>query len=212
MKIKSLIFLCAIMALTLCLPAGCRERRDEMVAEKPVIYLYPERTAEVSVELDYAGELTCTYPKYNGGWRVIAAPDGALVDINTKLEHYCLFWEGRADVDYDMSEGFVIKGGDSSEFLEDKLALLGLNPRERNEFMIYWLPRMERNAYNLIAFQNEAYTDNAKLAVDPAPDCVIRVFMAFKPLEEPVDIAEQTLIPAQRHGFTVVEWGGAEVK
>ena len=38
--------------------------------EKPVIYLYPEETTEVSVRLDYSGELTCTYrpTKTAGRW------------------------------------------------------------------------------------------------------------------------------------------------
>ena len=31
---------------------------------KPVIYLYPEETMDVSVSLDYDGVLTTTYPAY----------------------------------------------------------------------------------------------------------------------------------------------------
>jgi len=71
---------------------------------------------------------------------------------------------------------------------------------------------MEGNAYNLIAFQGDAYTEGAQLAIDPAPDVLLRVFMAWKPLENPVDIPPQALEGAGRTGFTVVEWGGTEVK
>lgn len=49
---------------------------------KPVIYLYPEETTEVSVLLDFNGELTTTYPAYDNGWRVVAEPDGTLFDEN----------------------------------------------------------------------------------------------------------------------------------
>ena len=35
---------------------------------------------------------------------------------------------------------------------------------------------------------------------------------ACLPLEEPVDIHAQTLPAFERRGFTVVEWGGAEVQ
>ena len=51
--------------------------------------------------------------------------------------------------------------------------------REANEFIVYWLPLMEQNPYNIVAFQTEVYPDTAKLLIDPAPDTLIRVFMAW---------------------------------
>ena len=69
---------------------------------------------------------------------------------------------------------------------------------------------MQDNEYNLISFQTEAYTDNAKLTVSPAPDTEIRVFMTFTPCDSYVEIPAQELKPApERKGFTVVEWGGS---
>ena len=45
-----------------------------------------------------------------------------------------------------------------------------------------------------------------------ATSCLlIRVFMAWQGLEAPVEVRPQTLTPTPRTGFTVVEWGGAEV-
>ena len=87
-----------------------------------------------------------------------------------------------------------------------------MTPREYNEFIVYWLPKMQDNPYNLISFQSEAYTDAAKLDIDPTPDSVLRVFMAWKPLHRPQNIEPQTFTPFARDGFTVVEWGGCEVK
>ena len=81
-----------------------------------------------------------------------------------------------------------------------------------NEFIVYWLPRMEHNAYNLISFQGAAYTDSARLDITPSPDSMLRVFMAYVPLEEAVDIQPQQLETFERKGFTVVEWGGSEIK
>ena len=111
-----------------------------------------------------------------------------------------------------MDRGFCVSGSDTAAFLEDALAKLGLSRREANEFIIYWLPRMEANPYNLISFQFERYTDAAKLEVSPAPDTLIRVFMIYKPLDQPVDIEHQTLTAPERTGFTVVEWGGSELR
>lgn len=121
-----------------------------------------------------------------------------------------LYWEGISAADYDFSRGFCVAGADTAAFLEEALAQLGLTRREANEFIVYWLPQMEPNAYNLVAFQTEACTDRAALTVTPAPDTVLRVFMAWQPLEEPVEIAPQTLAAPARTGFTVVEWGGAK--
>lgn len=206
---KKLLVLVLVL-VCFCLTA-CQESQPEAeAAEKPVIYLEPEETLDVTVRLDFAGELTCTYPSYNDGWRVKAAPDGTLTDEKGRKYSY-LFWEGVAETEYPMDEGFVIAGADTEKFLEEKLAILGLTDKEAGEFITYWLPRMQGNAYNLIAFQTDAYTQVARLEITPQPDSLIRVFMTFTGLDEPVEIPEQTLITPERTGFVVVEWGGAEL-
>ena len=85
---------------------------------------------------------------------------------------------------------------------------MGLTPREYNEFIVYWLPRMQGNPWNLIAFQGKNYTDSAPLAVTPRPDSVLRIFMAYRPLNVPISVLQQELTPFVRRGFTLVEWGG----
>ena len=93
-----------------------------------------------------------------------------------------------------------------------KLYELGLNRKEANEFIVYWLPRMQENTYNLITFQDEIYKNAAKLEITPNPDSVLRVFMVYRALEEKIEIEEPVLEPFDRNGFTVVEWGGTEIK
>lgn len=178
--------------------------------EKPVIYLYPEKETEVSVRLDYDGELTVTWPVYEDGWNVTARPDGTLLDAEGNAYSY-LFWEGVTDAEYDFSKGFCVAGEDTADFLRKTLAEIGLTPEEYNEFIVYWLPQMQDNAYNLISFQQERYTQNAKLDITPEPDSMLRVFMAWKPLERPQEIEPQEFTPFRREGFTVVEWGGTKV-
>ena len=84
--------------------------------------------------------------------------------------------------------------------------------KEANEFIVYWLPLMKGNPYNLIAFQSDSYTQTAQLSIEPAPDTLLRVFMAWKPLESAVDISAQNLTAPVRTGFTAVEWGGCQVR
>lgn len=221
---RKLFALLALLALACGLLSGCREEQtsakpviylypegEETADAKPVDYLYPEAEMEVTVKLDYDGELTCTYPAYDGGWTVTARPDGTLTDEHGQTYNY-LYWEGVDHADYDFSQGFCVPGADTAAFLEDALAQLGLTRREANEFIVYWLPRMEPNPHNLIAFQSDAYTGHARLTVIPEPDSVLRVFMAWKSLDAPVDIPAQDFPAFGRTGFTVVEWGGAEVR
>ena len=203
---KRVLFPLCLAALLLL--SACREA--EAGDAKPVIYLYPEEETEVTVRLDYDGTLTCTYPACEDGWTVTAAPDGTLRDEAGQTYNY-LYWEGVARTEYDFSRGFCVPGADTAAFLEDALSRLGLTRREANEFIVYWLPRMEANPYNLIAFQAEDYTNHARLTVTPEPDSLLRVFMAWKPLEAPADLPAQELPPFKRTGFTVVEWGGAEL-
>ncbi len=176
---------------------------------KPVIYLYPEEELNASVKLLLDGMFTCTYPEYNDGWNVTARPDGTLID-EKGMEYNYLFWEGKLNTKYDFSKGFCVKGSDTAAFLDQALEKTGLNRREANEFITYWLPKMQDNPYNIISFQQEAYTNPAPLYVDPNPDTVIRVFMAWYPVNEYTELPAQELTAPERNGFTVVEWGGAQ--
>ncbi|MCF0121204.1 MAG: hypothetical protein HUJ65_06155 [Oscillospiraceae bacterium] len=212
--LKRITAIILIISCACCL-AACKKKEAVnpglILDAKPVIYLYPEVTTDVAVWLDYSGELTCTYPAYADGWRITAEPDGTLTDGAGQTYNY-LYWEGVSDTVYDLSEGFCIAGADTAAFLEDALNRLGLTRREANEFIVYWLPLMQENPYNLISFQSDSYTQSAQLRIDPAPDTLIRVFMAFKPLESAVEVPAQELSCAPRTGFTAVEWGGCEVR
>ena len=159
--------------------------------EKPVIYLYPQKETDVHVELELSeSELATTYPKYQNGWDVIAFPDGNLLNKSDGTHHRYLFWDStNCTTKLDFSEGFCIAGCDTEKFLKEKLQYMGLSEGETNEFIVYWLPRMEHNAFNLISYQGDNYTNSAKLNITPEPDSICRIFMAFIPLKNQVDIA-----------------------
>ena len=183
----------------------------------PIIYLYDEQEREATVKLDLNGELTCTYPKYNEetGWVVKTSADGVLTDANGRRYEY-LYWEADIDMVPDLSKGFCVRGEDSAAFLEKALSDLGLTDTEANAFIMYWLPQLEENPYNVITFQTETYENAAKLDVDPVPDTVVRVNMVFYGSDEYVEMEEQDLTSmnpsvTEREGFVLVEWGGAKM-
>ncbi len=184
---------------------------DEAAVRKPVIYLYPKQLQTIQVALDFKGHLTHSYPQYPpNGWQVQAQPDGTLTDVHTGKEYGYLFWEGESLYHYQAQTGFVVAGAATADFLDEKLALLGLNRAEATDFISYWLPELERNPYNFIHFAEADYQAQARLTILPKPETLLRIFMVYQPLATPVVIPEQRLLPAQRQGFTVVEWGGKQ--
>lgn len=182
--------------------------------EKPVIYLYGYDNEKVNIMLTFKGKVDFTYPKYDTkiGWNVTAQKNGTLKDTNKRNYNY-LFWEGTPDKPFEIKEGFCIEGKETVEFLEEKLATLGLTNKEAEDFITYWGPKMEGNTYNVISFLGKEYTDVAKLNVTPRPDQSIRIFMAWYASDEMVEIEKQELTkPEKRTGKTLVEWGGTELK
>jgi len=175
---------------------------------KPIIYLYPTTETHVNVKLWTPETLLHTYPKYNSEkWRnVISHPNGDLEDVDTWRKLYALYREWKSDNETNFDEWFVVKWEDIIPFLEEKLAILWLNEREAEEFIVYWLPQMEGNEWNLIRFETKAEQDkNMPLNITPAPDTVIRVMMDWKAIDELIDIPEQQLTTPERKWFTVVE-------
>ena len=185
-------------------------RCDRDVAYKPLIYLYPEKDMNIEVKLGNEKYLTTSYPKYNGSWKVLAKPNGDLIDLNTGRYLYGLYWEGSNHKAEIKEDGFVVKKEDTISFLEEKLSILGLTEKEADEFIIYWLPKLEENNYNYIRFETiEEINNYMPLEVNPVPDTIIRILMDFKGLDSPIEIKEQVLTTIERVGFTLVEWGGS---
>ena len=186
---------------------------EEVVDEKPIIYLYPEETTEITVKLEKPENITCSYPEYKDGWKVIANPDGTLIDAKTGRKLYCLYWEGIQSEPVCVEEGFVVNGAETAAFLEEKLKILGLNEFEAEEFIVYWLPKLQKNKYNYIRFATiDEINKNMPLEFSVEPDTLIRVLMEYKALDSYIDVETQKLETPERKGFVAVEWGGVEIK
>ena len=191
----------------------------DMLEEKPVIYLYPKETQDIHVEIENV-DFTSVYPAYDGGWHVRAEEDGTLQvyqkdgkTLEEGREYYALYYEGRSDLKEDWQSGFTVEKKDYQEFLEEKLRILGLSDREAEEFILYWLPRMEQYPSVDVHFMEQSLMDEKMpLKISPKPDTAIRVFMQWRKHEDGKNIPRiQTLHPVARRGYIGVEWGGTEV-
>lgn len=175
------------------------------------VYLYPEEKTDVTVEL--AKDPKVSYPYYQGWWFVSAEKDGRLKEAGQEREYGQLFsaasWN---DVQFSKNEAeYCVKKEQYAEFLESKLKEFGLTEKEANDFIIRWLPRMDKYPCCDIRFVTGADIPQTEdLIVSPEPDTVMRLWMLWAGTSEVHDTAMGGILPTARKGFTVVECTGIE--
>lgn len=187
-------------------PVGHYEAFD---SGKPVIYLYPTEKQQISVKI-WPKEIEKSEPLYNKGWQVTAYPNGTIINSSDGKNYPYLFWEGKSEVpNIERKTGFVISRDKVNEFLAEKLASQGLKDKESKDFIEFWAPRLKKKNYVYVYFMPQAdYDQLIPLKIEPKPNTVIRIYMFFKSLDEPIKVEPQEFITPQRIGFTAVEWGG----
>lgn len=184
-----------------------------IMSEKPVIYLYPEQKTDVEVKIDIKGDPLYLYPAYNDGWQFSATPEGEL-QFGKNTYNY-LFWESvnKGKFSMKMDRGFNVKGSETTEFLEKILSEAGLSSKEKADFITYWAPRMIKNEYNFIRFEfNKECNQYAALDITPKPDEIYRIYMSWQKSRPGVKVINQVIPTMKRKGFSVLEWGGQEIK
>lgn len=195
-----------------------KDNASMMIMDKPVIYMYAEDDKKVKISLSVNGKMTYSYPSYNKGWNVTAQKEGG-IKVNGENYPY-LFWEGEntnlkieASDEGDHIEGFIVEAKTTISFLEDKLTKLGLNQREKTDFITFWGPRMRKYEKTIVQFLvDEEYDENiAKLAIQPLPNSSRRIYILFQEYLGSEDVKPQKLEGFERGGFTFIEWGGSEI-
>lgn len=179
---------------------------------KPAIYMYNESELSVTIQLSNPSELIFTLPPYQDKWNVILK-DGVIKGENYKTYDY-LYWEGvsysRTKLQVNHDQGFCVKSSESTDFLEKQLDILGLNDREKNDFIAFWGPKISANAFSKIQFLvDEDYDQIMGIHAVPEPDAIRRVYIIVEALTEEISINPQEFKAFERNGFTLVEWGGS---
>jgi len=182
----------------------CSKIKPPVIVKKPALYLYPEQTMNIGVNLTVNGAVTFTEPLYNSGWNVTAAPDGK---IDNKYDY--LFYEAKLNKIELPDEGWVVEYGKLESWFDKTLPLLGLNPKETKQCREYWVNNLKKaNYYEIRLLDNNFLNDNMKITITPEPQTIVRLDFYFNPVNEKSFLKEPIIKTNERKGFTVIEWGG----
>lgn len=178
---------------------------------KPIVYFYPEEEMDLNVRYVNEENLITTYPKYNNGWDIHLNKDGTFTTNGSDREYYALYFDEHSNYITSFDEGFYVTKENAISFLEEKMDYIGYTNREVNEFIMYWLPILEKNGQSLVYFEQiEQRNEECPLEFSTAPDTLIRTMIHIKKVDEKINIPEQQLKHYDRSGFVVTEWGGVE--
>jgi hypothetical protein len=198
-------------ALGLDLAAGEQRRHDFTLypfaeVEKPNLYLYPPETTGVTVRLALpaGGEVTASEPAYGDGWTVTVAPDG---EIEGGYGH--LFYEARVPAGWQFDRGWVVQKRQLAEFFGENLVAHGFNERESDDFLEYWVPRLDDHDFYVIYPQYARDIEPLiTLGVTPEPAETFRLYYVISGVDHVDRYVPEPEIPSfHRSGFTVCEWG-----
>lgn len=195
---------------------GSANSGKQIMVEKPVIYLYSETEQPFSLKIKTDADLQFTYPDYDNEWKGTVSKSGT-IQINGSSYPY-LFWDASLSVEQlklNWQDADQIQGAQVIDYLTNQLNHLGMNEREKTDFITYWGPRMQQLKYiQVLWIQNDAANSIASLDISPAFN-QNRIYLVFQetnhPVEQTLELKLNPLNPMNRSGNYLIEWGGIEV-
>ncbi|MDD2635493.1 MAG: hypothetical protein PHW82_08345 [Bacteroidales bacterium] len=177
-----------------------------MVVYKPNIYIYPKEQIQLSVIIDFpmGGKIIASIPDYGTGWNVIVDTTG-LID-NT---YSYLFYESTQPDIWQKKYGWIIKTEDLVPFFRENMAQYGFNGKEIDDFVEYWIPRLDDFAFYSILPQTKALIEGViSLQFSMQPDNLLRLFYVVEGYNQlPEDLSEPNIESFDRDGYFITEWG-----
>ena len=194
-------------------PGDARTLPVVETAIKPNIYLYPTIEEEVEVRFKTPELLETVIPEYDNLWKATAQPDGNLI-VNGEKYGF-LFYESDTSILYmQQDSGWIIKPETKEQQLNEIAKLYKFNEQETEDFVTFWCSRLE-NDISYFMYPQHIETIDILMPIDisPVPDSIFRVWFLFKPVSNSANIpTKPEIIPIERKGFTVTEWGGIVTK
>lgn len=196
---------------------------ENMVAYKPVLYLYGNTKQFYTVDIANPGSFKSVYPKPDSmnnqfiQWNIGYDPHSGILH---KGKYYpYLFWDGPIDPHVVTSSlyqsGAIISSDTLVDFLDRTLEEIGFNSQEKTDFITYWIPQMSLHPFVWLSLkQDDDCNMVATYSIKPALSKLNRVFMFWSPVRSPSDypnLHADELKPLIRSGNYGVEWGGAKI-
>lgn len=187
---------------------SCEPEEELLLTRKPNIYIYPEENMNLQVFLDFpqGGQVVTSIPEYGDCWDIFVDTLGEIQNTY----HY-LFYESSQPNSWQRKYGWVIEQENLESFFKENLADNGFKGQEIDDFICYWIPRLENHRYYMIYPQAiDDINPLVSLSFSIKPDNIQRLFYL---------IAGSEVIPANpilepsinsdflREGFFVLEWG-----
>ena len=206
------LFILLSMPFQSCKPDD-EEKEDDgicdscVVVYKPNIYIYPLEQTELNITLYFpkGGNIITSIPEYQNGWRISVEPDGWIND-----SFYYLFYESRQPDVWQQNEGWMVEKNQLENFFVENLTEYGFAGREIQDFIDYWIPRLNNSEYYIIYPQTQEVIKTViELDCSAEPDNLMRLFYLIQE-----SYASKRVIPEpqidhtfERSGFFITEWG-----
>jgi hypothetical protein len=179
-----------------------------IVAYKPNIYLYPKKTTQMTVSLDFpkGGKVIESIPDFPDKWKKIKVEPDA--KINETYDY--LFYEASLPNKWQYKQGWSVTQSNLEAFFRSNLADYGFIENEINDFLDYWIPRLiEHSYYNIYPQHTDKINELIDLKISKKPRSLLRMFYVIEPVRSPmISKIDTPIIPEfERKGFTVAEWG-----
>ena len=173
---------------------------------KPNIYIYPNEKIELSVKLDFpiGGKVVTSIPEYGTGWNILVDASGLINDTYSYL-----FYESTQPDVWQRNNGWNIQTDKLESFFRNNMTEYGFNGREINDFIEYWIPRLNDYPLYSIYPQTKSIIDDViQLDFSKQPENIMRLFYFIKGHSQLQDkLAAPTIDNFVREGYSVTEWG-----
>jgi hypothetical protein len=206
-KLFRLSFLMLGIVSTLLSLQSCDPDDDDHMLYKPNIYIYPQENIHLDVHIDFplGGKVVASIPDYKNGWDVSVASTGL---IDNKFTY--LFYESIQPNIWQTKSGWVVKKSDLKDFFKENMSLYGFAGQEIQDFIDYWIPRLNEHDYYSICPQTSNTINKAvQLRFSKEPERILRLYYMIKGRDNSSknELVKPEMPGFERKGYFVTEWG-----
>ncbi|SHF75377.1 hypothetical protein SAMN05444274_108123 [Mariniphaga anaerophila] len=173
---------------------------------KPNIYIYPEEQMELSVRLKFplGGKIVTSIPEYGNGWNINVDTSGVIDNA-----YSFLFYESKQPDVWQRNYGWEVEADQLDAFFRHNMKDYGFNSAEIQDFIDYWIPRLNSyQVYSICPQTKDIIKRVIQIEFSKQPENVLRLFYVIKGSNQFQDnLTEPAIDEFRRDGYFVTEWG-----